>query len=326
MLIMKNVVAWGLLLLVSGLGEEGSDSGEEKESKGQPLKIAYNMLYDREGDDYEVFVMNLDGSGKRNISNWKGVDWVYYAYEDKIYFISDRDTCHRCYFLYETDAEGKNIRKVVDFQLQDSWLSSRHNGTELIVDPHPKVDSVFRIIDLKGQIVGKVDPGLAYMNDPFFSPDGESVVFRGSEKKFKKDLGYIDELYVINVDGSGLRQLTTFPKEDTTIEWYNYHAGPPFWEPKRNVISYISKQNKNYSIFLINPDGSGQRQLTPDGFNEGWHAWSPDGEMIAYDGYDLKNTNFDIYLMDGDGKNVRRLTTDARLEQAPVFVKTRRGL
>lgn len=55
-------------------------------------KIAYNVAYDIEKDDYEVFIMDMDGRNKKNISNHEGVDWVYYAWKDKIYFVSDRDT------------------------------------------------------------------------------------------------------------------------------------------------------------------------------------------------------------------------------------------
>lgn len=64
-----------------------------------PWKIAYNVCEDSETDNYEVYIMNMDGSGKKNITNHPDVAWVYYAWKDKLYFISDRDTCHRCFFI-----------------------------------------------------------------------------------------------------------------------------------------------------------------------------------------------------------------------------------
>ncbi len=62
-------------------------------------KIVYNVLEDKAKDNYEIYSMNMDGTDKKNITNTPGVEWVYYAYEDKVYYISDIDTCHRCYFL-----------------------------------------------------------------------------------------------------------------------------------------------------------------------------------------------------------------------------------
>lgn len=285
-------------------------------------KIAYNILHDKENDDYEVFSMNPDGTGKKNISNSPGVDWVYYAYGDKIYFISDRDTCHRCYFLYETNAEGENIRKVTDYRLADSWMGSRFNGSELVIRPWSKLDSAFYIINIKtGELVSRVNPGLPYQSDPVFSPDGKQIVFRGSYSKFTKDRPHVDELFIINADGTGIRQLTEYPKADTTAKWHNYHAGPPFWDPNKGIISYMSKQNGKYNIFTVKPDGSNSQRLFPDEtLNESYHAWSPGGNWITVE---LKNEedNYDIYLVKKDGTGKVRLTDDPTLEQAPVFVR-----
>jgi len=92
-------------------------------------KIVFNVLEDREKDNYDIYSMNMDGSDRKNITNTPGVEWVYYAYEDKVYYISDKDTCHRCYFLYEMDAEGNSKRKISNLQLEDSWMSRYDNAT-----------------------------------------------------------------------------------------------------------------------------------------------------------------------------------------------------
>lgn len=77
-------------------------------SEGQPPAIAYNIaVTDTTGKShYEVFTMNADGSGNRNITNHPDVAWTYKARGKDLYFISDRDTCYRCYFLYRTDVNG----------------------------------------------------------------------------------------------------------------------------------------------------------------------------------------------------------------------------
>ncbi len=284
-------------------------------------KIAYNVYYDTAHDDYEIFVMNADGTGQKNISNAPGVEWVYYAYKDKLYFVSDRDTTHRMYFLYEMNADGNQVRKVTDLRLEDSWMSSRNEGEEMIVSGRIGKEIRFQLflVDIKsGKYTQLTTDTAASYADPHFSPDGKQIVFRHrkNRRNYKNEKA---EIWIMDVDGSNLKQLTYFP-EDTTAQWHSYHAGPPFWEPSQNIISYISRQKGKHNIFTMLPDGSNTRQLTTDTLSEGWHAWSPDGEWLAFDRSNKEGYKFDIYLRNRDGSGQKKLTTDWRSEMAPVFV------
>jgi len=126
----------------------------------------------------------------------------------------------------------------------------------------------------------------------------------------------------MKIEGQEERQPTQYPAGDTTAEWYAYKAGPPIWDSNRNLISYSSRQNSNYSIFSIKPDGTGLNQITADGLNEIYNSWSPDGNRLVYDGSDTDESNYDIFLMDIRSGKVNRLTTDSTYEQDPVFVTT----
>jgi TolB protein len=104
---------------------------------------------------------------------------------------------------------------------------------------------------------------------PFFSPDGSQVVFSRQHKKILKKMPAISmKLYLINSDGSGLRQLTSYPAGDTTAKWWNYHAGPPFWDAhfRRHKFSTRSSKGKA-AFFAIRPDGSDFRRITNNTFS-----------------------------------------------------------
>ncbi len=297
----------------------GCFGGQAKERAPSHLRIAYNVFFDVEKDNYEIFVMNPDGSGKKNISRWKGVDWVYYAYGDKIYFVSDRDAGHRQFHLYEMDANGENVRKISRFLLVDSWLSSRKNGQEFVVcSDKDGAGHELYLIDRNGVELARLTNNAYYENDPAFSPDGRRIVFRS------KRSGH-GELWMMDASGGEQRRLTRYPEDDDTLrDKRGYHAGPPVWEPNRDLISFCSKRNGNYSIFTVKPDGSGLAQVTPDGRDEMWHDWSPDGRWLAFDGTQ-DGKNYDIYLRSADGGEIKRLTDDPAFEQAPVFVAAPRG-
>lgn len=284
--------------------------------------IVYNVLVNEEKNNYEVFTMNTDGTNKQNITNLKGVEWSYSSYEDNLFFISDKDTSYRYYFLYVTDFLGNNIRKISDVRLSDSWMSFRNNGTEVIVTPHSTVDSAFYIIDLDGNLVGRIETGLKSSSDPCFVGKGDIVAFRGGTKKSKRDPAYEEEIYLINIDGSGLKKLTYYPSSDTTAPWYAYKAGPPRQHPTERFISYASYQNGKYSLFGVTLDGKKQWELTENKFMEIYHDWSSDGKWLVTDLSNHNETQFNIGLMNWETKEWKILTdTTYNYQQSPNFVK-----
>lgn len=313
-----------LILLLFALA--AAVSGQKTDGPRDHL-IAYNVLADGEKDDYEVFIMNPDGSGKRNLTNHADVAWTYHAWRDRIFFISDRGECKRCYYLYSMDPGGDGVRRVTDLRLEDSWMGSRRNGTELVVAGRigDEVRYQLFIVDVKtGRHRQITDEPGALHRDPIFSPDGKRIVF--AYKKDRQSRTEFDELWIMDADGTNRRQLTSYPKDDTTAKWHNYHAGPPRWNRKGDFITYQSKQNGKSSLYAVTPDGRKHWKLTDNELNEGWHDWTPDGKWLAVEMYDRDQTEFGIYLMNYETKEIRKLTDpkDSKFQQAPVFVLKRK--
>jgi len=287
-------------------------------------KIVYNVYEDTARDNYEIYSMNMDGSDKKNITNTPGVEWVYYAFEDKVYFISDKDTCHRCYFLYEMDADGNSKKKLTDLQLEDSWMGSRNNGTEMIVSGRiGKLRAQLFLINLKdGSYKQITNDTLSTKRDPMFLPGGNEIVLAyRPDKNLRRTVP--DELWKMNIDGSNKTQLTHFPKEDTTTQWYEYHAGPPQLNTKYNFISYLSRQKGQNQVYAVTLDGKKQWQITSGEMGSGWHSWSSDGEWLAMDKTNRQEKGYDIYLMNYKTKETKQLTNGWKYEQAPVIVQVR---
>jgi TolB protein len=183
------------------------------------------------------------------------------------------------------------------------------------------VDSAFYFIDLKGNILNRIETGLPYSTDPLFVNDGNQIVFHGGLTKSKLIEGFDEELYIMDLDGKNRRQLTHYPQNDTTAGKFDYRAGTPKLNPVDNFISYQSKQNGKYSLYAVTLDGKKQWKLTDNKENEGWHDWSPDGTWLAIELFDNDQTQFHIGLVNWETKEMKILTdTTFQYQQCPNFV------
>ncbi len=286
--------------------------------------LVFNVLVDSKSDNYDIFAMDLDGSNKRNITNHADVAWVYHTSGKTVFFISDRDACKRCYFLYSMDFAGNNVRKISDLRLEDSWMGTRNKGKEIVVSGRIGTDVRYQlfIIDVA---TGKYrqltnEAGAAY-RDPVFSPDGKRIAYVYKKERTNREIN--EELFIMNSDGSNKRQLTTYPKDDKTAQWHDYHAGPPRWVKKHGFISYHSVQGGKSSLFAVTPDGKRNWKLTENELNEGWHDWSPDGKWLAIEMNPKDNSEYGIWLMNWKTKEIKKLTDPKQFknQQAPSFVE-----
>lgn len=84
----------------------------------------------------------------------------------------------------------------------------------------------------------------------------------------------------INQTGSGFKQLTSV---DSPGPGFNFR---PSWSPDGSKIAFVHNVvvngSGNYEIYVMNSDGSNQRQLTNNAGRDDQPAWSPDGKTIAF--------------------------------------------
>jgi len=104
---------------------------------------------------------------------------------------------------------------------------------------------------------------------PDFSPDGGKIVFCAGASTFTRDI------YVVNSDGTDLTRLTSGVGNNVY----------PAFSPNGRKIVFTSNRTGTSQVWLMNADGSNQRQLTFDSQpKDQVPDWSPNGSKIAYAG------------------------------------------
>jgi Tol biopolymer transport system component len=147
---------------------------------------------------------------------------------------------------------------------------------------------------------------------PSYSPDGTQIAFRG-DLDLAEPSGD-EEIYVMNADGTNVRQLTSNADFDSAPSW-SPDGGWILFEraPAGTFTTGVEAQEKD--VYVMRADGTDVRRLTDSpGLDEG-PEFSPDGTRIAFSS--ARDGQQEIYVMDADGANPRRLTDNPARDESP---------
>lgn len=149
-------------------------------------------------------------------------------------------------------------------------------------------------------------PNTSLNSDPTWSPDGTKLAFVSDRDGQGKK-----EIWVVNVDGSGLLKLTT------NIQLTTDGFGPvygwdtnPSWSPDGLRIAFASGRHalSNTELYVMNSDGTNQTRLTNVANDDRNPTWSPDSQRLAF--YTQGGSGTGINIMNVDGTNVVNVTHD----------------
>jgi Tol biopolymer transport system component len=264
-----------------------------------PQKTLYNGVIafsnTRPDGNNEIYTVNSDGNGFTRITNSSvrdlGPAWSPDGSKIAFYIhISDQYQWSQ----YIMDADGKNIKRLTNTANvcdgQPDWspdgryiafgrLYSRENYRAEIWMMNADGTNQHRVGTFSG-------------DSPSWSPDGTKMVITYHNNNRSS-------IAIINVDGTGLTEISTEGTENT---W-------PAWSPDGTKIAFQSNRTGNHELFVMNADGSNPVKLTDNPGEDGDPAWSPDGTRIAYISW--RNNRYEIHLINADGTSPVRLVTMA---------------
>jgi len=321
-----SALAWGVVQTDWG---ERLDTDFDPQSTATDAASASQILFARikgEGEiDFDIYVMDSDGSDLTNVTNTPEAPEFYPAWSPnrrQIAFFSRESTSVspspsdpkgktsiQHWYLYVAGVDGSGRRPVAEWfmslaRIPPVWSP---DGTQIAFEsqPSPRADDMTDIfvVDVDGSDLRNVTNHTATDSGPTWSSDGSRIAFTSDRD------GQSGDIYAIGTDDSDLRRLTTL----------GGHS--PAWSPDDSRIAFLSQRDGNSELYVMNVDGSGQTNLSQHDEQDfvlpvGHFApiWSPDGALIAF--LSDRDTATEIYAVKPDGSAVRRLTTKSTADES----------
>lgn len=220
----------------------------------------------------------------------------------RIAFVSDRDGATDIYVIGADGKGEKRLTRTSEAESQPAWSS---DGRTIWFTVFVSGSSRIYAIPSGGgdpKAIGSV-PGRVLR----LSPDGKRVLYwTGTWTAMK--------LYVSELDGSGVRQLT----DGSGVVW------GARWSPDAKRIAFGDKDPAGVlQVQVMNADGSGRRQVTRFTPAEGsaqMPAWSPDGGKLAVQS-GAKGVPAHVWIVDASSGSAQKLGahTEPYVDEVPAW-------
>lgn len=216
----------------------------------------------------------------------------YFPLKGNIVFASDRNGSSD---LYTMALDGSGLRQLTndDYGNGDSacavdssiaFTSYQDNGSSLY------------LIDYQTGIISQPWGANLVGEEPTWSPDSQAIAYASN-----------GDLFRIQINGTGLQQLTTSPAQDQDAAW----------SPDGSRIAFASNRSGAFQIYVMDAAGGNITQITMAYASAKEPSWSPDGQTITF--HSDVDGDQEIYSLNLNTLTVTKLTDNTAQDTVPEW-------
>jgi len=274
--------------------------------------------------DSQIYIMNPDGSGQRQLTFTRGHSWGPRVSPDGKFFVFSsvapgEHVDHTAtgggrkgqghHEIFRADVTGADIVRLTNTNAWNNvWAWAPDSQSMVLASDRDGEWELYRMsVNGEQEKIARLTTNPTLDGWPSFTPDGKQIVFASDRE------GGTSQIYIMGADGTGGRRLTNSKSYDTL----------PNVSPDGRKIAYAVQTGTDQTgitsdIYVMNIDGSNPTRLTRDSIAVNTDpSWSPDGTKIIFSSDREGNSN--IYVINVDGSGTKRLTTDPGEDVTPFW-------
>ncbi len=277
---------------------------------------------------YQMYVMDLESDSVRLVSTGSGATTCGYFFpgDRRVLYSSTHLHGPNCppkpkregpyrwalddYDLFAARIDGQEMQRLTNTPGYDAEATVSPDGKTIVWTSVRDGDLDIYAMDLDGSHHRRLTDDVGYDGGAFFSPDSKRIVYRASHPTDPAEIAQYKELlsqrlvepgqlelFVMNADGSGKRQVTSNGASNFS----------PFFHPDGKRIVFSSNVETrgeggrpSFHLYLVGDDGTGLERLTFDGQFNSFPMFSPDGKRVVWvsDRNAKQPGEFNVFLAD----------------------------
>ncbi|MDZ7860397.1 MAG: PDZ domain-containing protein [Candidatus Krumholzibacteriota bacterium] len=265
-------------------------------------KIAYNRMSRefrtwkryRGGMAQDIWLYDLEKNKSEKLTKFEGTDAFPMWYEDRIYFVSDREHTMNIYCM---DRASGQIRKITDHKEYDVKWPSLGDGAIVYENA-----GYIHVLDLETEKTKRISinvPAELTMKRPHYVNAAKMVRSFGISGEGKRAaFGARGDIFTVPAEKGEPRNLTATSGTRERC---------PAFSPDGKWVAYFSDKTGEYEIYIEKPDGTGKTErITNKLRNYPFDLlWSPDSEKLL-----LHDQSYKLYYVDIDKKELHEIAED----------------
>lgn len=253
---------------------------------------------------YQIYGMNISEGQPKLVSTGKGACTCAFFHPNgqKIIFASSHsdpepvreEPPHEGYKwdltpymnIYEANLDGSELKALTIGPAYHAECAYSPDGKKIVYASNENGSMNIYVMDADGTnskaITSTVD---IYNGGPFFSPDGNKIVFRAD--RFRSN--YL-QIYVVDIESLEEEQLTN----NDAVNW------APYWHPDGNMIAFTTSLHGHhrYEIYLLHLTSGALQRVTDYPDFDGLPVFSHDGKKLMWTSKRSSDHTCQIFIAD----------------------------